>query len=58
MHDLALGYLGSNRLGQEECIEREQKLVFFCKFIGEFETIRDELGDPSRALGWYPFNSL
>src|ERR1700674_4759259 len=44
MHDLAQVYLASKRFGQQERIERQQELVFLCKFVGEFETIGDELG--------------
>jgi hypothetical protein len=58
MHDLAQGYLVSNRFGQQERIEREQQLVFLCKFVGEFEAIGDELGSPAMALGGYPLNSV
>src|SRR5882672_8334806 len=58
MYDLAQVYLASKRFGQQERIEREQQLVFLCKFVGEFETIGDELGRPALALGVYPLNSL
>ena len=58
MHDLAQVYLASKRFGQQERIERKQQLVFLCKFVGEFETIGDELGRPTVALGGYPLNSL
>src|SRR6266702_7690359 len=49
MHDLAQVYLASKRFGQQVRIEREQQLVFLCKFVGEFETIGDELGRPASA---------
>ena len=57
MHDLAQVYLAPKRFGQQERIEREQQLVFLCKFVGEFETIGDELSTPTVALGGYPLNS-
>jgi hypothetical protein len=58
VHDFAQVYLASNRFGQQERIEREQQLVFLCKFVGEFESIGDELGRPGAALSGYPLNSL
>src|SRR6266436_839050 len=58
MHDLAQVYLASKRFGQQVRIEREQQLVFLCKFVDEFETIGDELGRPAVARGGYPLNSL
>ena len=58
MHDRAQVYLTSKRFGQQERIEREQQLVFFSKFVGEFEAIGDELGGAAMALGGYPLNSL
>ena len=58
MYDLAEIYLASKRFGQQERIEREQQLVFLCKFVGEFETMRDELGRPAVTVGGYPLNSM
>ena len=58
MYDVAEVYLASEHFGQQERIEREQQLVLLCKFVGEFETIGDELGGPAAALGGYSLNSL
>lgn len=58
VYDLAHVYLASDRFRQQEGIEREQQFVFFCKFVGEFETIGDELGRPAVGFGGYPLNSL
>src|SRR6266851_7690663 len=58
MHDLAEIYLASKRFGQQERVEREQQLVLLGEFVGEFETIGDELGRPATALGGYSLNSL
>jgi hypothetical protein len=57
-NDLAQAYLTSKRFGEQERVEREEQLVFLCKFVGEFEAIGDELGGAAVALGGYPLNSL
>src|SRR5208283_4399355 len=57
MHDLAQGYLAANNFGQQKRIERKQQLVFLCNFVDELETIGDQLGMPTSALGGQSFYS-
>ena len=58
VHDLPKDNLASEHFRKKESIKRERQLVIFGKLIGEFETIGDELGGRTSAVGRYPFDGL